>query len=110
MFDAGQHGRIADLVAIEVQDRQHGSIENWVDNLLDCHAVARGPVSAFTIADDAGDDQSGLSNTAPKAWLSGIPQLTTFVNRPRRSGRNMAGNPAGNENCLNSASFRLRPG
>ena len=26
MLDAGQDGRVADLVAIEVQDRQHGSV------------------------------------------------------------------------------------
>ena len=34
MLDAGQNGWIADLVAIEVQDRQHGSIGNRVEKLV----------------------------------------------------------------------------
>ncbi len=34
MFDAGQDGWIADLVAIKVQDRQHGSVGNRVEKLV----------------------------------------------------------------------------
>ncbi len=34
MLDAGQNGWIADLVAIEVQDGQHGSVGNWIEKLI----------------------------------------------------------------------------
>ncbi len=37
---------VADFVAIQVQDRQHGTISNWIEQLLDCQAVAKEPVSA----------------------------------------------------------------
>ena len=69
MFDAGQHGRVTDLVAIEVQDRQHGPVGNRVEKLVGLPGGRQGARFRFTVADDAGDDQSGLSNAAPKAWL-----------------------------------------
>ena len=34
MLDAGQDGRIADLVAVEVQDRQHGSVGDRIEKLV----------------------------------------------------------------------------
>ena len=34
MLDASQHGRIADLVAVEVQDRQHGPVGLRIEKLV----------------------------------------------------------------------------
>ena len=34
MLDARQNGGVTDLVTIEMQDRQHGSIGNWVEKLV----------------------------------------------------------------------------
>src|ERR1700733_3332633 len=42
-------------------------------NALDCHAVARGPVSASPSPMTQATIRSGLSNAAPKGWLSDIP-------------------------------------
>ncbi len=116
MLDAGQNGWIADLVAVEVQDRQYGSVAciigdgeaetgplatSWQSNKLldpisdgavlpilhlngykisnptvlarieheelDCHEVAKGPVSASPSPMMQATMRSGLSNAAPKA-------------------------------------------
>ena len=95
MLDAGQDGRVADLIAIEVQDRQHGSVGNWVEKLVGLPCGRQGARFRFTVTDDAGDDQIGIVERGPKGMAKRVPQLATFVNRPRRCRRNMAGNPAG---------------
>jgi hypothetical protein len=41
-----------------------------LSSLFDCHAVASGPVSASPSPTTQATIRSGLSNTAPKAWLS----------------------------------------
>ena len=100
MLDAGQDGRVADLVAIEVQDRQHGSVGNWVEKLVGLPGGRQGARFRFTVADDAGDDQIGIVERGPEGMAERVPQLATFVNRPRRRRRNVAGNPAGKRELL----------
>ena len=34
MLDAGEHGRVADLVAVQVQDRQHGAVGHRIEELV----------------------------------------------------------------------------
>jgi len=34
MLDAGQHGGVADLVAIEVQDRQNGAVGYGIEKFV----------------------------------------------------------------------------
>ena len=100
MLDAGQDGRVADLVAIEVQDRQHGSVGNRVEKLVGLPCGRQGARFRFTVADDAGDDQIGIVERGPEGMAERIAQLAAFVNRPRRRRRNMAGNPAGKRELL----------
>src|ERR1019366_4472655 len=95
MLDAGEYGWVADLVAIEVQDRQHGSIGNWVEKLVGLPCGRQGACFRFTVADNAGDDQIGIVERGPEGMTERVSQLATFVNRPWRRRRNMAGDPAG---------------
>ena len=44
--DAGEDGGIGNLVSVEMQDRDHPPSVAGSRNLLECHAVASGPVSA----------------------------------------------------------------
>jgi len=60
--------------------------------------VAREAVSA-SHPDHAGHDQIGLSNAAPKAWLSSIP-VRRLRESTRASWRNVAGNTAGERELL----------
>ena len=57
----------------------------------------------FTVADDAGDDQTGIVERGPEGMAERISQLAAFVNRPRRrAATTWLEIPPGNENCLNS--------
>ena len=68
--DAGQHGRVADLEAVEVQDRQHRGVGHGVQQLVGVPGRGERAGLGLAIADHTGHDQARLSNTAPKAWLS----------------------------------------
>ena len=66
MLNAGQNRRIADLVAVKVQDRQHSSVSNWVEKLIGLPCSCQGARFRFAVADDAGDDQIGIVKRGPK--------------------------------------------
>jgi hypothetical protein len=63
--DAGQHGRVGDLVAVQVQDRQHGAVGAGLRNLFECQLAASGPVSASPSPTTQQTSRSGLSKHAP---------------------------------------------
>ena len=60
MLNASEYGRVADLVAIEMQDRQHRSVGNWVQKLVGLPCGRERTGFRLTVADDAGDDQVGI--------------------------------------------------
>ena len=66
MFDARQDSRVADLVAVEVQDRQHGSVCNRVEHLVGLPGGRQGARFRLTVTDDAGDNQIGIVERGPK--------------------------------------------
>jgi len=49
-----------------MEDGQNGAVGDWIEELLDCHAVASGPVSASPSPTTQATIRSGLSNAAPK--------------------------------------------
>src|ERR1039458_7033240 len=71
-------------------------------NLLECHAVARGPVSASPSPTTQATTRLGLSNTAPKEWLSEQPSSPPSWIEPGHSGEAWLGMPPGNENWRKS--------
>ncbi len=66
MLDAGQDGRVGNLVAVQVQDRQHRPVGGRIEKLVGM--PGRGKRSRFrlAVADDAGDDQIGIVDTPPR--------------------------------------------
>ncbi len=52
-----QNGRVGDLVAVEVQDRQHGAVSRRIEELVRVPRRGERPGLGLAIADDAGDDQ-----------------------------------------------------
>ena len=58
--NAREHGRACDLVAVQVQDRQHGAVARRVDELVRMPAGRERTRLRFAVADDAGDDQVGV--------------------------------------------------
>src|SRR5437899_376668 len=55
----------------------------------------QGPGFCFAIADDAGDDERWIVEHGPERMAEGVPQLATFVDRPRAFRRSMTGYSAG---------------
>ena len=68
--DAGEDGRVRDLVAVEMEDGQDGAVANRIEELLECQLPASGPVSASPSPMTQATIRSGLSNAAPYACVS----------------------------------------
>ncbi len=94
MPDAGQHGRVADLVAVQMQDRQHGTVGHGIEELVGLPCGRQGAGFRFAIADDTGDDQIRIVERGAKGMAEGVAQFAAFVDRTRRRRRNMTRNTA----------------
>ena len=55
--DTRQDGRIRDLVAVQVQDRQHGAVGGGIEELIGMPGCGQRTGLRLTVADHAGDDQ-----------------------------------------------------
>src|SRR5271157_569917 len=71
-------------------------------NLLECHAVASGPVSASPSPTTQATMRLGLSNTAPNEWLSEYPNSPPSWIEPGHSADTWLGIPPGKENWRKS--------
>ena len=93
--DAGQDGRVGNLVAVEMQDRQHRAVGGRIEKLVGM--PRRGQRSGFrlAVADDAGDDEIGIVEHRPERMAERIAQLAALVDRARALRRCVAGNSSG---------------
>ena len=62
---APKHGRIGDLVTVEMEDRQDRAIARRIEKLFECQEAASGPVSASPLPTTQATIRSGLSKAAP---------------------------------------------
>ena len=93
--DAREHGRVGDLVAVEVQDRQHRAVARRVDELVGVPARRQRPGLGLAVADDAADEQVGVVEGRSVGVDQRVAQLAALVDRARRLGRDVAGDAAG---------------
>ncbi len=93
--DAREHGRIGDLVAIEVQDRQHGAVVDRIEELVGVPARRHRAGLGLAVADDAGDDQARVVEGRAVGMRHRIAKLAALVDRARRLRRDVARNAAG---------------
>src|SRR5271170_4126730 len=100
MLDASQDRRAADLVAIEVQDRQHGSVADWVEQLVGLPRGCQWTCLRLTVAYDAGHDQAGIVERGAEGMTQRVAQFATFMNRSGGRRRNLAGNSSGKRELL----------
>ena len=105
--DAGEDGRVGDLVAVQVQDRQHHPVADRVEELVGMPCGGQWAGLGFAVADDAGDDQVRIVERGPEGMADRIPQLAPLMNRPRRLRRNVTGDPSGEGELLEQL---LQPG
>ena len=88
--DARQQRRVGDLVAVEVQDRQHGTVVRRIQELVRLPARRERAGLGLAIADDAGDDQVRVVERRPVGVRQRVAQLAAFVDRAGRFRRDVA--------------------
>ena len=93
--DAGEHGRIGDLVAVQVQDRQHRSVGQRVQELVRVPAGRHRPGLGLAVPDGAGDDQAGVIEGRTVGMRQRIAELAPLVDRPGRLRRHVARDASG---------------
>ncbi len=91
----GQHGRIRDLVPVEVEDRQHRPIASRIEELVRVPAGGERPGLCLTVADDAAGQEVGVVECGAVRVSQGVPQFATLVDRPWGLRGDVAGNPPG---------------
>ena len=100
MRNARQHGGAGDLVAVQVQDGQHGAVVDRIEELVRVPTGGERAGLRFAIADDARDEQVGIVERRPEGVRQRIAQLAALVNRARRLRRDVARNAAGEGELL----------
>ena len=100
MRDAGEHGRVGDLVAVEVQDRQHRAVGLGVEELVRVPAGRRRAGLRLAVADDAGDDQVGIVERRAVGVRQRVAEFAALVDRAGRLGSDVARNAAGKRELL----------
>ena len=95
--------RIGDLVAIQMQDRQHRAVAHRIEKLVGVPSGGQRAGLRLAVADHAGDDQIGVVERGAVGMRQGVAQLAAFMNRTRRLRRDMAGDAAGKAELLEQA-------
>ncbi len=87
---ATEHRGSADLVSVELQDRQHGAVAARVE---EAHAFPRaleGTGLSLAVADDAGRDQVRIVKYSAERMDERVAELATLVDRSGRRGADVA--------------------
>ena len=92
--DARQHGRVGDLVAVEVQDREHGAVARGVDELVGVPAGRERTGLGLAVAHDAAHEQVGVVEGRSVGVDERVAELAALVDRARRLRRDVAGDAA----------------
>ena len=74
-----QHSGIGDLVAVEVQHRQHHAVVGRVQELVGVPAGRQRPGLGFPVADDGDHEQVGVVEGRPVGVRQRVAQFATFV-------------------------------
>ncbi len=88
--DAGEHGRIGDLPAVQMQDRQHRSVGRRIEELVRVPAGRKRARLCLAVADHAGDEQIRVVESGAIGVAERVAELSALVNRSRSLGRDMA--------------------
>ena len=92
--DARQHCRIGDLIAVEMQDRQHRAVAHRIEELVGMPARRKRSCLRFAITDDGGHNEVGIVEGRAEGMRKCVTKLATFVYGAWRLRRHMARNPA----------------
>jgi hypothetical protein len=93
VVDAREHGRVRDLVAVQVEDRQHGAVGDRIEELV---RVPRGRERAglrLAVADDAAHEEIGVVEGRAVRMRERVAELAALVDRAGRLGRDVRRDP-----------------
>ncbi len=80
---ASQNSWVRDLVAVEVQHRQHGPIANRVQEFVGMPRGCKRTGLRLAVADYDCDDEIRIIERCSVAVRDGVPKFAAFVNRTR---------------------------
>ena len=92
--DAGKHGGIGDLVAVEMQDRQDGAVPHRVQELVGMPARRQRSGLGLAVADNTGDDQIRIVERGAIGVREGIAKLAALMDGAWGFGCDVTGNAA----------------
>ncbi len=90
-----EHGRLSDLVAVQVQDRQDRAVPDRVEELVRVPACRQRPGLGLTVPDDRADQQVRIVERGTEGMGEGVAQLPALVDRAGNLRRHVAGDTTG---------------
>jgi hypothetical protein len=93
--DPREYRRVRDLVAVQVQDRQHGAVSDRVEELVRVPARGERPGLRLAIPDDARYEQLRIVEGGAEGVHERVAELAALVDRARRFRRRVARDAAG---------------
>ncbi len=78
---AAEHRRARDLVAVQVEDRQHGAVAHRVEEADALPGALERPGLRLAVADHAGDEQVGVVERGPEGVHERVAELAALVDR-----------------------------
>jgi hypothetical protein len=91
--DPGEDGEVRNLTAVEMQDRQYGTVGDRVQELVGMPRRCEWAGFRFAIADHASDDQLRVVECGTERVAERVSELPALVDRARTLRRRMARNP-----------------
>lgn len=85
--NAGQQGRIGDLVAVQVQDGQHRAIARRVQEADRLPRRGQRPGFSLAVADHGGHDQRGIVERGAEGMREAVTEFAALVDRARHMRR-----------------------
>ena len=88
--DPRQHGRVGDLVAVQVQDGEDGAVLLRVEELVRVPAGGQRTGLGLAVADDAAHEQIGVVEGGAEGVGDRVAELAALVDRAGNFGRHVA--------------------
>ncbi len=93
--NAAQQCRVGDLVAVQMQNRQHHAIGGRVQKFIGMPACGERPGLGLAVANHAGHDQIRVVEDRAEGMHQRVAEFAAFVNRSGRLGRHVARDAVG---------------
>ena len=100
MTDTRQDRGVGDLVAVQVENRQHRAVADRIEELVRVPGGGERSGLGFAVTNHARDNHLGIVEGHSVGVRKAVTQLTSFVNRARRFRRRVAADVAGEGEVL----------